>query len=476
MRRSPLALVVLILLAVRAYAADCAGGAVRSMRVAPGRVSFSSTVTRAGLTHATAPAGGLTLTLEDADDGTPLYTLAIPAERFVTRGRATKYDRTGAFTGTVRLDDVKGQADTVRIEVRDPGAMTTGTLADRSLRARFSIGGGQCARTCVSACSTAKGALRCHQSRAYVPFADAGFGALRSGRSKHGTSAYCGLAIDTTAPCDFLIDERCALPFPSSFFLADDPATPTGKRVHYGPQALPSNTGGVHIDPTDWNTLDGFSPGAVILSLFPDTGFPVDLAASGAAFYTDYADSLAAGSPTVLLRASDGARVVHFAEMDANLSDVTRKALIMRPGRRLDDATRYLVAIRGLVDTQGTPIQPRLAFRALRDGAGDAELAEACGQHCADAIASRRPVFEDVFARLAAAGVARDELLLAWDFTTASTAALTDWIVAVRDQAFALGTPAFTVTDVNDGPGGVGFNANIFRRVQGTFQAPLFMT
>src|SRR5215475_6330655 len=141
MRRSPLALLVLIPLAAPAYAADCAGGAVRSMRVGGGRVSFSGTVTRAGLTHATAPAGGLTLTLEDADDGTPLYTLAIPAARFVTRGRATKYDRAGAFTGTVRLDDVKGQADTVRIEVRDPGAVTVGTLADRSLRARFSIGG-----------------------------------------------------------------------------------------------------------------------------------------------------------------------------------------------------------------------------------------------------------------------------------------------------------------------------------------------
>ena len=83
---------------------------------------------------------------------------------------------------------------------------------------------------------------------------------------------------------------------------------------------------------------------------------------------------------------------------------------------------------------------------------------------------------DDVFTRLAAAGVERDDLLLAWDFSTASSHALTDWIVAVRDQAFALGTPAFTVTNIDDGPGGVGRNANIFRRVEGTFQAPLFMT
>src|SRR5262249_58236077 len=74
------------------------------------------------------------------------------------------------------------------------------------------------------------------------------------------------------------------------------------------------------------------------------------------------------------------------------------------------------------------------------------------------------------------AGVAPARLLLAWDFTTASPSALTDWLRAVRDQAFALGTPSFTVTSVDDGPRGTGRNANIFRRVQGTFQAPLFMT
>jgi len=84
---------------------------------------------------------------------------------------------------------------------------------------------------------------------------------------------------------------------------------------------------------------------------------------------------------------------------------------------------------------------------------------------------------EDTLDRLAANGVARGDLLLAWDFTTASTQALTGWMVAMRDQAFALGTPPFTVTGVNTGnPTGSGFNAQIFARVEGTFQAPLFMT
>src|SRR5207245_2672513 len=58
----------------------------------------------------------------------------------------------------------------------------------------------------------------------------------------------------------------------------------------------------------------------------------------------------------------------------------------------------------------------------------------------------------------------------------ASTQALTGWIVSVRDQAFALPTPTFTVTNVDDGASHTGRDANIFARVSGTFQAPLFMT
>ncbi len=453
-------------------AADCAGGAIDSLRLVPNRLRLRASVTRAGVTPETFLASGLNLIL--ADGGAVLYSLQIPADRFEHRGRSSKYDRRGAFRGTIRVRRVAGQADTVSIEVRDPAAQVFLANADRSVRASFETGAG-CARTCVASCSPAGPGLKCSPSLDYVPFADQGFGARRgSGRQ---ASSWCGVSATTIGPrCDFLIDEKCILPYPSSYFLDDDPTTPTGKRVAYGGTSLPRNVGGTYIDPTDWNTLDGFSPGPVILSLFPDTGFPVDLDASGVAFHTDFARSLDADHPTVLLAATSGERVLHFAEMDANTANVANKALIIRPGRRLDDASRYVVAIRHLVDVNGTPIAPRLAFRALRDGVTDAELAASCGAQCAAAIGARRADFEDIFARLATAGVARDDLLLAWDFTTASTPALTDWIVSVRDQAFALGTPSFTVTSVNDGPGGVGRNANIFRRIEGTFQAPLFMT
>src|SRR5262245_60039677 len=53
-----------------------------------------------------------------------------------------------------------------------------------------------------------------------------------------------------TVPCDFLIEAKCLLPFPSAFFLAPDSTTPTGWRVNYPREGMPANRAGVHIDPT----------------------------------------------------------------------------------------------------------------------------------------------------------------------------------------------------------------------------------
>jgi len=468
---------VLLALASAASAApDCDGGTIRSLSLSATKLRLAGTISRPGAHHDTLLGGTdpFHVELTDANDpATILYVVDIPADRFVTRRKRTVYDGLGSFPGSVVLRDSKKQSDTVTVSLR-VDASIAGTDAGRDVRASFTAAS-RCVRTCVSPCVPGRKGLHCKASAGYQPFADEAFGGYLK-RSPATTSPLCGLAIDTNPACDFLIEERCVLPYPSSFFLRSDPSTPTGLRVNYGPQSLPQNVGGVYVDPTDWNTLDGFSPGPMILALFPDTGLPVAVGpGSNVAFHTNFARSLDADHPIVLMKAETGERIVHFAELDANTADVTRRALIVRPGRRLEDATRYIVAFRNLVDTMGNPIRPRLAFRAIRDGGTEAEIAAACGSACAAAVIARRSVFTDVFQRLETNGVDPASLILAWDFTTASTQALTGWIRSVRDQAFALGTPSFTVTSVDDG-GGAGRNANIYRRVQGTFQAPLFMT
>src|SRR5881227_2512117 len=301
-------------------APDCDGGRVYSLRLRPDRIRFHASLTRRGVTHdtlVTAP-GGLRLEIFDADDpAVVLYSTTIPADRFAPHGQATRYTGGGAFHGAITLRNSRRQRDTVRLSVHAVDAAVTGLGGPRDLRVRIVTDGG-CGRTCVAACAAGNG-LACHPSAAYVPFPDEQFGAYAS-RPARPVSALCGLEIDAASPCDFLVEERCILPYPSSRFLVPDATTPTGLRVHYPPDGLPANT-----------------------------------------------------------------------------HDVTRKALIIRPGRRLEDGTRYLVAIRNLVDTLGHPIHPRLAFRALRDGGTQAEIARACGTACAAAIGARRPSFASLF-------------------------------------------------------------------------------
>src|SRR2546426_3297672 len=278
--RSLAALLVLVPLRP-AVAADCSGGSIGGLRLSARHLRFTGTVTRRDLSHGTLAYGppGLAFQVVDASDGSVVYTLDLPGERLVTRGHTTKYDRRGAFHGRLAMKDASGQRDTVRIVLSADDAAATGLDRSRALRAYVTTPGG-CARTCAAPCAPQKHRLACHPSDVYVPFTDDGFGALTGRHHPRTGNPWCGLAIDTSKPCDFLIDESCLLPYPSSYFLAPDPTTPTGLRVHYGPDALPQNAAGKHVDPTGWNTLDGFSPGPMILSLFPDTGAPVDLTAS----------------------------------------------------------------------------------------------------------------------------------------------------------------------------------------------------
>ena len=81
---------------------------------------------------------------------------------------------------------------------------------------------------------------------------------------------------------------------------------------------------------------------------------------------------------------------------------------------------------------------------------------------------------DDLFHRLRRAGVGRDGLVLAWDFTVSSGENLSERLLAMRDDAFGqLGraAPAFTVT------GNVpSTRANLAREVSGTFEVPNYLT
>ncbi len=268
-----------------------------------------------------------------------------------------------------------------------------------------------------------------------------------------------GLDTAALAGCDPL-DEPCMLPWPSDYFTVADPATATGRRLALVRESLPANTAGVHIDPTDQNRADGWSPGAAMLVQFDG----LDPTRSNLPGLTDAQRSLDADAPIVVLDATTGERHPYWAELDALADPGETPLLMLRPSRNFPDGHRIVVGLRGLVDAAGVPLAPAPAFVAYRDR-----------QRTTDAqFEARRPAMERLFADLAAVGVARDELQLAWEFTIASTESLTGRMLAMRDDAFAaLGdaAPAFTVDTVTENP-----NQLTRRRIEGTFTLPLYLT
>jgi hypothetical protein len=266
--------------------------------------------------------------------------------------------------------------------------------------------------------------------------------------------------------CDPLVPTHCGFPFPSDVYLVADDATKTRRHVEFGSTTLPKNAQGVQAGPEAFRLSDGFSPGDALMTLLPGatiTGLPGTLSID---------KSLDKDSPTVLINAETGERVPHFAEVDVNADTDDNRAFMIRPVVRLEDGTRYIVAIRRVVDGAGTPIEPSEAFRALRDGIPSRE----------PSINKRRPLYADIFARLGASGVPQDDLQIAWDVTTASRENNTAWMLHIRDEALkSVGPdgPPYTITKATTfqqtDATATDYNASTKVRIEGTVKVPLYL-
>ena len=283
-------------------------------------------------------------------------------------------------------------------------------------------------------------------------------------------------------PCDPIDPAHCLLPFPNDFFTVADAGTDTGRRVNLNRATMPRNTAGKPIDTTELNRNDGFSPGSAILTRVPgidlhQTWGTAALANNERDHIADIARYTAPDAPIVVLNTVTGERHPFWSELDTHPATTDDKRLLLiRPARNLDEATRYVVALRAPKRADGSVIAAGAAFAAYRDGT-DLDLP----------LLSRRPSMERIFSDLAAAGVARDDLYLAWDFTVASERSLTERALAVRDKGFALlgdtdlgdgviaGTsPAFTIGTVTEFTPAE--SRGTARRVEGTIEVPNFLT
>jgi hypothetical protein len=261
-----------------------------------------------------------------------------------------------------------------------------------------------------------------------------------------------------TLECDPLDPNYCLFPFPSNVFTAADASRATGRRVALPAGALPVATSGGMIDPAVFAALDGFSGGLPGMVHMPGATI------KGLAGPLTIERSITTESPTIILDAETGELLPHFAELDMSHDDDARRTLLIRPVRRPRDGARYIFAVRHVVDAADQPLAPSPAFAALRD------LTPFPDDPSIDA---RRPLYADIFARLKAAGVEREDLQLAWDFTVTSAESVTGRMLHIRDDALAqVGSagPAYKIDSIVED-----CETNIALCVEGKMTVPLYL-
>jgi len=256
--------------------------------------------------------------------------------------------------------------------------------------------------------------------------------------------------------CDPLDTRHCYLPFPSDAATVADHTTATGLRVALPDTGAPRNSSGVPIDVAEWNRNDGFSPSSTILTSIPD----LDAEESNLPSWTDIEGSLDADTPVVIVDLETGERVPLWAELEQRIDAPGDGLLVIHPAISLPEGHRFAVALRGLSTTGGEEVRAGPVFRSYRDRL----------RTDIRSVDDRRIEMERMFAGLAEAGIQRENLVLAWTFTVASTDSITRRVVHARDATLAeLGdrAPAFAVTTVTDAP-----EPGIGRLVEGTFTVP----
>jgi hypothetical protein len=275
--------------------------------------------------------------------------------------------------------------------------------------------------------------------------------------------------------CDFIANPGnalCMLPFPDNYYTTTSSSSETGRQINFQTAGMPANAFEEHIEAAPYNASNGFSQGAVILVKIPGIESVGDVSAMGATPINKLASYTQKSSPVVVIDASTGKRWPIWAEIDSTAKEPSKRVLEIHPAVNFDPSTRYIVALRNVKGANGKKIEAPAAFRYYRD-----EMPTKQGR-----INAQRKRFKSIFSTLKKAGIRRESLYLAWDFTTASDMNNARRLLAIRDNAFAqLGdtnladgivqgkAPSFTVDTAEPEEAGK------FLRVKGTFGVPCYL-
>jgi hypothetical protein len=247
-----------------------------------------------------------------------------------------------------------------------------------------------------------------------------------------------------------LVPGVAAYPFPSDFYLDDDPSTATGRRVALPPEALPD---GIDGEALSW--IDGFSRAPIIATWLPQGIDPTSLPAMN-----DPTAGHGASAPVRLLREDTFERVPLIVELDQHAEGPEEQALIVRPQVVLEPSTGYVVLLTdALRAADGTALEPSGAFRALRDGIAT--------DH--PDVEKQRGDFALVSQAMAAEGLAPDRVVQGWSFHTRSREQLHAPLLSMHDAAMQWPLDRWAIDSDEWEDGGQN------RVLRGTFVAPDFL-
>ncbi len=235
---------------------------------------------------------------------------------------------------------------------------------------------------------------------------------------------------ETAAECDPIDASACLLPWPNDYFTVADPTTATGIRLNVSPLATPRNAGGTPLDPSDWNRLDGFSPGSQIVTYVAGMDDPQAFTKTNPPTNINLARNLSRTSPVGLPDGTTRNPCPVWAELDRSRDlngkppPPERTALLIHPAKDFAEGHRYIVALQNMRTSSGAVIEAPAAFAAFAADSGQP--------------ASRQSHYDQgVFPQLRAAGINVSSLYLAWDFTVASEKGLSEPILFLRNDALA---------------------------------------
>ncbi len=263
--------------------------------------------------------------------------------------------------------------------------------------------------------------------------------------------------------CNPVSLDDCFLPFPSSYYLKEDPNTATGLSVNIPEGVLPVNINGTALRPDNFNLADGFSPATALLAYFKEGIDPSTLPPIG-----DISNSVTDTSSVQLLKWGSGERVPLFAELDANALEGDRQVLIIRPMIRLNPATRYVVVIKdSVLNMDGAPLTTPEPFRIIRDN-----LSTNTG-----ILNDLKKKYSEIFEFLGAQGISKENIVLAWDFVTASDDYILSHMLKIREEVLkqagntGLGYNIKQITEYAESE-----DPNLWREIIGEFDVPSFLT